>query len=123
MRYRKGILWCVIAMLGLLTWAGSLQAQAGYNHFWHSVDGGGMVSSAGSYTLRGVVGQADAGQQSAGAYTLTGGVLAVSAATVPAENPDIFLPNVQNTNNEARDAALPLSDGPDSTIFLPQLDR
>jgi hypothetical protein len=40
---------------------------------WYTVDGGGGVSSGGTYTLQGTAGQADAGTLFGGGYTLTGG--------------------------------------------------
>ena len=47
---------------------------ADYNMDWHTIDGGGVVTSTGgNYELSGTIGQHDAGQVSGGTYTLTGG--------------------------------------------------
>ncbi len=91
---RKWLVSSLIVLLGLLVWMGNLQAQSGYNLFWHSVDGGGAVSGAGGYTLRGVAGQADAGQQSAGGYTLTGGMMALPSPSTEDEDSSIYLPRL-----------------------------
>jgi len=50
----------------------NLLAQS-YSIDWFTMDGGGGVSSGGSYTLSGTIGQPDAGTLSGGNYTLEGG--------------------------------------------------
>ena len=50
----------------------NLLAQS-YSVDWFTIDGGGGVSSGGSYTLSGTIGQPDAGTLSGGNYTLEGG--------------------------------------------------
>ena len=54
----------------------------GYTLTWWTVDGGGeSVSSGGSYSLAGTVGQPDAGLTlSGGSYTLAGGFWGVGTA-------------------------------------------
>ncbi len=48
---------------------------------WHTVDGGGGVSSAGGFTLHGTIGQHDAGNSlSAGGFTLEGGFWSVGGS-------------------------------------------
>jgi hypothetical protein len=49
-----------------------VQAQS-YSITWYSIDGGGGVSTGGSYTLVGTVGQPDAGTATGGAYSMQGG--------------------------------------------------
>jgi hypothetical protein len=50
------------------------QIGGGYDLTWSTLDNGGTTSSSGgSYALNGTIGQADAGTQSGGAYTLVGG--------------------------------------------------
>lgn len=45
----------------------------GYELVWSTVDGGGiMFSAGGDYSLSGTIGQPDAGAMSAGGYTLFG---------------------------------------------------
>jgi hypothetical protein len=40
---------------------------------WHTVDGGGGVSQGGTFTVRGTIGQPDAGALTGDGYTLSGG--------------------------------------------------
>ena len=47
------------------------------------MDGGGGVSSGGTYRLDGTVGQADAGESSGGNYTLSGGFWAGVPCSLP----------------------------------------
>lgn len=49
---------------------------------WYSMDGGGGVSTGGAYSVRGTVGQPDAGTMSGGPFSLQGGFWKV-LATVP----------------------------------------
>ena len=52
----------------------SAQSGGAYDLTWNSIDGGGaMFSTSGTYSLGGTIGQADAGMQSGGTYTLNGG--------------------------------------------------
>ena len=48
---------------------------ADYDISWHTVDGGGGVSSGGEYTLAGSIGQPDPGVSEGGDYVLSGGFL------------------------------------------------
>src|SRR3954462_752134 len=58
----------VIALLGIF----SASAQ-NYHIDWFTIDGGGGTSSGGQYTLRGTIGQPDAGELKGGNYVLEGG--------------------------------------------------
>lgn len=51
--------------------AGAAFAQGDLS--WWTVDGGGGASQGGGYSLNGTIGQPDAGRQTGGSYTLTGG--------------------------------------------------
>ena len=51
----------------------SAQSGGGYDLTWNTIDGGGMFSTGGAYSLGGTIGQADAGTMSGGGYTLSGG--------------------------------------------------
>jgi len=51
-----------------------------YSIDWHTVDGGGGVSTGGVYTVSGTIGQPDAGTMSGGPFTLTGGFWGIIAA-------------------------------------------
>jgi len=44
-----------------------------YSIDWFTIDGGGGTSTAGAYSVSGTIGQTDAGVQSGGPYSLTGG--------------------------------------------------
>ena len=52
---------------------------AGYDLSWSSIDGGGGMSSDGTYTLNGSIGQPDAGALTGSGYTLTGGFWGIAA--------------------------------------------
>jgi len=62
----------VWATLAALVLAINLGAQS-YSVNWFTIDGGGGDSSAGPYTIRGTVGQPDAGAMSGSGYFLAGG--------------------------------------------------
>ena len=56
------------------THTASAQSGGGYDLTWNSIDGGGATFiTGGAYSLGGTIGQFDAGTQSGGAYTLSGG--------------------------------------------------
>ncbi len=51
----------------------SLPAPAGYEISWHTIDGGGGVSSGGQYIVGGTIGQAEGGYSAGGGYEVLGG--------------------------------------------------
>lgn len=66
----------VLAALLALAWTISLASDDEAEDFsitWWTADGGGGVSTGGSYTLGGTAGQPDAGRASGGDYALVGG--------------------------------------------------
>lgn len=63
----------------VLTTASAAAAQP-LDLTWHTVDGGGGTSSGGTYTLRGTIGQHDAGALAGGAFILSGGFWAGGGA-------------------------------------------
>ena len=67
---KPGILF--MTLLIFLTMTASAQAQS-YEITWWVVGGGGGTSFGSGHTLRGIIGQLDAGNMSGGEYTLTGG--------------------------------------------------
>ena len=70
----------------------STALSTGYDLSWYTMDGGGAtLSTGGSYSLGGSVGQADAGSLSGGAYTLSGGFWAGAAIA----HYSIYLPLVR----------------------------
>jgi len=58
-------------------------SRAQYAIDWYDVSGGGGSSSSGNYTLRGVVGQPEAGAMASNSYTLQGGFLPGLVETGP----------------------------------------
>jgi hypothetical protein len=67
-------------LLGLLVGAAVYAQTGGLSLPWFTVDGGGITSSGGAYTLSGTMGQPDAGLLSGGAYRLTGGLWSAEGA-------------------------------------------
>ncbi len=66
--------WQVSVALGLLVGALSGNARAQTLSIpWHTMDGGGGTSTGGGFTVRGTIGQPDAGRMSGGGFTVTGG--------------------------------------------------
>jgi len=80
---RKRLLrWAVLALMlaslasgvALATPGSPDEPEGDYDIPWWTVDGGGVaISSGGSYSLGGTIGQPDAGLMSGGSYTLEGG--------------------------------------------------
>ena len=72
----KRLIFLIPIILILLVDAVSSQAQSGdgYDLIWSTIDGGGATfSTGGSYSLGGMIGQADTGSMSGGTYQLAGG--------------------------------------------------
>lgn len=64
-------------------------AQAQFSMPWYSIDGGGGVSTGGSFTLMGQVGQPDTACLPGGGFSIAGGVLTTpSCATLCYPNCD-----------------------------------
>ena len=59
--------------LGVLLLTSVALGQGTYEFNWHSVDGGGGVSTGSTFTVHGTVGQPDAGVLGSGEYTLASG--------------------------------------------------
>jgi hypothetical protein len=76
MNTRKWLVICTAVLALLLASVVLVQAQTGggYDLTWNSIDGGGQMNlSGGSYTLKGTIGQPDAGNHTGGGYSLGGG--------------------------------------------------
>ncbi|WP_372797059.1 hypothetical protein [Pontiella sp.] len=71
-----------IKMLAVAASAVALAAWAQYSIDWSTLDGGGGHSSAGSYTLRGTIGQPDADTMTGGSYAVHGGFWVPTAVQV-----------------------------------------
>ena len=91
MRRNRFTLMVVVGLVVVLLVAATVQAQTGdYDLTWSTIDGGGaMLSTGGSYSLSGTVGQPDAGTLSSGGYTLNDGFWGGAAA-----NYNVYLPLV-----------------------------
>ncbi len=65
----------VLLLAALLALPALGQAQSGgiYDLSWHTLAGGGGVSSGSAYTLSGTIGQPEAGSASGGRFALSGG--------------------------------------------------
>jgi hypothetical protein len=72
----------LICLLAVWTIAATVQSAGGdpYDLSWHTIDGGGGISTDGTYTLHGTIGQPDAGVMNNGIYTLVGGFWGGGAA-------------------------------------------
>lgn len=81
-RIRRLLVPGLIPLLLLLSALALASSGGPYNLNWWTVDGGGYtVSTGGSYSLGGTVGQSDAGVLSGGSYTLSGGFWGGAAVT------------------------------------------
>jgi len=67
--------------LGLVTLAIAAPAAAQWDPSWFTIDCGGRASSGGTLSLSGTIGQPDAGVMSGGAFQLSGGFWAGTAAS------------------------------------------
>ena len=77
----------------LLTTAAATSSSQGYDLSWWTVDGGGgVLGSEGGYSLRGTIGQSDAGLLAGSNYTLSGGFWGGGKLTAVYK---IYLPLVQ----------------------------
>lgn len=100
MSSRRGRIVLALAAIGiLLLAAGSIGLASddlaeSLTISWWTADGGGGDSAGGSYSLRGTIGQSDAGRASGGDYALIGGFW----------------------------SAMPLEQGP-STLYMPIVTR
>jgi hypothetical protein len=68
----------LILMLGC--WCSVASVRGEFSIPWHTIDGGGVTSTGGVYTVSGTIGQPDAGAMSGGNYTLQGGFWGIIAA-------------------------------------------
>jgi len=66
----------------------------GYELTWSAIDGGGGVSSGGSFTVDGSIGQPEAGSMSGGGYTLGGGFWGGGSIPPASSKYELYLPLV-----------------------------
>ena len=67
-----GVIAAALLSLSLLGFS-SVLAQSGYEISWWTMDAGGSESSGGDYSIKGTVGQFDAGSMQGGDISLDGG--------------------------------------------------
>jgi hypothetical protein len=79
MKARLTALFAVVLSLGAVLAA----AAQNYSINWYAVAGGGGMSTNGSYSVNGTIGQADAGTMSGGNYAVDGGYWSVNVVQTP----------------------------------------
>ncbi len=83
----------LLAMLLLLGGWSTAQAQPAIP--WQTVDGGGGLCTAGGFTLRGTVGQADAGVMSGGPFALAGGFWQTQTPSTGTMSQRLYMPFIR----------------------------
>lgn len=86
---------CVALLALLLLLAGWTTAQAQPAIPWQTVDGGGGQCTAGGFTLRGTVGQADAGVMSGGPFSLAGGFWQTTTPSTGTMSQRLYMPFIR----------------------------
>lgn len=71
-------------LLHFLSWACAASASSAQSFTinWFTIDGGGGTSVGGSYSVRGTIGQPDAGTLSGGNFTITGGFWSTEVGSI-----------------------------------------
>lgn len=85
--------WLFCSVLCALAFA----AWAQYSIDWHTMDGGGGVSTGSVYTVSGTIGQPDTGTMSGGTYSISGGFWSFVAAVQTPGGP--WLRVIRTTTN------------------------
>jgi hypothetical protein len=88
---RRLLIATLIAAVGALLLGIASLGQGTDLTIWHTVDGGGGASQGGTFTLRGTIGQPDAGVLAGDGYALSGGFWGGGAGPVEYE---VYLPLV-----------------------------
>ncbi|MBN1538181.1 MAG: hypothetical protein JW908_15695 [Anaerolineales bacterium] len=92
MKHKSLILGAVLLLVVLVSGVALAAGEAGYDLPWWTTDSGGGTSSGAGYSLRGAIGQPDAGPLLTGAgYQLNGGFWGGVLANEPSPYA-IFLP-------------------------------
>ena len=76
---------------GSITWA---QTGGGYDLSWHTIAGGGGISSNGSYVAAGTIGQTAVGHSNGGAFEVSSGFWAVFPSQTGSMPYKVYLPGV-----------------------------
>jgi hypothetical protein len=86
------VLFLVVSSGVVVTWA---QTGGGYDLAWHTIDGGGGLSSGGSYSAKSTIGQPDVDAMSGGDYNLQGGFWPGAIKSQPHEDMFwVYLPTI-----------------------------
>ena len=75
----------------LLLPAAATIVTAAYTLNWSTIDSGGGLSTGGTYTVAGTIGQADTTRMSGGAYALSGGFWALPELLQTPEGPPLTM--------------------------------
>jgi hypothetical protein len=86
---------CALLLAMLLLLGGWSTAHAQPAIPWQTVDGGGGLCTAGAFTLRGTVGQADAGVMSGGQFSLAGGFWQSPAPSTGTMSQRLYMPFIR----------------------------
>ena len=70
---KQRLLIVTLVATGVLLLAIGLHSQGTEVTIWHTVDGGGDTSQGDTFTMRGTIGQPDAGAMAGDSYALSGG--------------------------------------------------
>jgi hypothetical protein len=73
LKFTAMVLFFTILIIPAFFGFSTAQAEGGYEINWWTVDGGGGESTGEGYTLKGTIGQPDAGYLEGGEYALHGG--------------------------------------------------
>jgi|GEM_PF-725897 len=94
-----------MTFLGVATLAAVHAFAQPYAIDWHTTDGGGGTSTGDGYSLRGTIGQPDAGApMTGGDFSLTGGFWSLNAEETPSE-PIMLFDNSSGSSNGQRAAS------------------
>ncbi len=93
MTYRRLALPLFVLIAALLSVTiTTAQTGGGYDLTWNTIDGGGGTSVGSGYSLDMTLGQADAGVQSGGDYTLIGGFWSGATISIALGDYRVYLP-------------------------------
>lgn len=85
---KRAALFIPMILALLIVSIAAAQTGAGYDVSWQTIDGGGGAAAGGGYRVEHTLGQADAGTQSSGGYTLNGGFWSgVNSGSAPTPMP------------------------------------
>src|SRR5262245_21181354 len=90
--FNLAMLTFVVILIGASVMAQQLNA-GGYDLSWNTIDGGGGMSTGGTFEVSGTIGQPDAGSVlSGGSFAVSGGFWSVGIEPQPTCPPDVAPP-------------------------------